>query len=78
MTERPSDLSVTRSPPLAPGAGDRGGPEAKLGIRSAAEIDRRRAGSALHPHFWGLVFAALAAFGVAATIAVLVHMMSAV
>jgi bifunctional non-homologous end joining protein LigD len=78
MTKRPGDLSVTRSPPLAPGARDGGGPEPKSEMRSAAEIDRRRVGRALRPNFWGLVFAALAAFGIAAIISVIVHLMSAV
>ena len=77
MTQRPGDLNVTRSPPFAPGALERGGPQPKPRMRSAAEIDRRR-GSAPPPNFWGLVFAALAAFGIAATITVLVHLMLAV
>ena len=77
MTQRPGDLNVTRSPPFAPGALEGGGPQPKPRTRSAAEIDRRR-GSALPPNFWGLVFSALAAFGVVATITLLVHLMPAV
>jgi hypothetical protein len=78
---RPPDHLVTRSPPLAPGTPDDG--------RATAEIDRRRshlaslrqgqgAESTMRPKFWGFVFAAIAAFGIAAIISVIVHWMSAV